>query len=166
MTQKQWPLLTVLSFPGYLQRCWLFCQTATPAVQRNRTRSTVGRGGSRWEPSLGRHTMHGSAFCVTAQSPGEMLGAQEGSGWQSKILSLSLMCYCHGPDLFSTLFLAWQHKTCFTNAHGPQSAPEGTVKRDRRHKETQRTCWFWGLFWCHLSPIGTNICQGKAESMK
>lgn len=73
------------------------------------------------------------------------------SGGQRKILSLPLTWFCHGVDLFSTWFLAWLHKTCFTNAHKPQSTPEDIVKRGRRHKETKGLVSFgccFGLV-CH-----------------
>lgn len=61
-------------------------------------------------------------------------GCWVGSGNKAKTPSLPLTCFCHDPDLFSTPFLARLHKTCFTNAHEPQSAPEGFFKTDRRHK--------------------------------
>lgn len=54
----------------------------------------------------------------------------------------------------------------FTNARGPHSASEGIIKRDRRHKKTQRTSWFGEVFLVSFFTSWDKPCQGKAETVK
>lgn len=94
-------------------------------------------------------------------------GCWGGGGGHSKTLSLLPgLCLPWPRPVFLLSSLHGCTALPFANAHGPHFAPEGIVKRVRRHKETQRTGLSGELFWSYLSAAGTNACQGKAETVK